>query len=230
MTLSAIAHPLLLSTSHSLFRSLQQLRKLRPLLPSLFADASDNSRKERALIVDRTLRIPLVSLFLHSSSSRVRKKAAKAATSDTVEASSPHEAHGSSSLTLSPSNNDEDYISSDGDTVNGDDESELEGESVDLPHDVEKLVHTVTDEGNNAQQIQSRRRQAALYNKNIHQWVGLLDSFLPRVVSVCVRMSPVSIECVESSVIRDFIFSKIHDVVNRFDMRSLILMLLFHSR
>lgn len=170
------------------------------------------------MIVDRSLRIPLVSLFLHASSSRVRKKGTKvAAAIVAVEASSPQETHGSS-LTFSPTHNDEDYISSDGDTVNGDDESELEGESVDLPQDVENLVHTIADEGINAQQVQSRRRQAALYNKNIHQWVGLLDSFLPRVVSVCVRMSPVSIECVESSVIRDFIFSKIHDVVNRFDV------------
>ena len=219
VTLSAIAHPLLLSTSHNALKSLQQLRKLRPLLPSLFADGSDNSRKERALIIDRALRIPLVSLYFHASTSRNRKKIAKTAIGAAVESGSPKEAH-ASSLTFSPTHNDEDYISSDGDTLNGDDESELEGESVDLPQNVQNLLQEVREDGLHAQHVQIRKRQAALYNKNIHQWAGLLDSFLPRVVSVCVRMSPASIECVESSVIRDFIFSKIHDVVNRFDLRS----------
>lgn len=230
VALSAVAGLPLLSAVGHIGKSLQQLRQLRPLLPSLPGSAAG----ERALLVDRALLVPLVSVSLFVTNNGPKKTNSAKGKKENEEAYQQRLQSVAINSPLSPLTSetkieDDDYISSDKDTASDedDDESDLEGESVTLlPLDpsVQAPVLDTTATGDSKGSVDSvqakeaekrRRREAALYNKNIHQWVGLLDSYLPRVLSVCVRMSPASIEFVESSVIRDFIFSKIHDVVNR---------------
>jgi len=215
VSLSAIAHPTLLRDAYRAVTTLQQMRQLRALLPNLMNDSDDG---KHALVVDRVLKVPLVSTVHISPTATMESKKGveKMESKETLEVGDDKEVV--------------DYISSDGDTLNGEMSDSEGGESNaknlttptttqnnpsnDKTTDIES-INTQKDSGDAMQ----RRRQAALYNKNIHQWAGLLESYLPRVVSVCVRMSPVVVDFVESAVIRDFIFSKIHDVVDRAALR-----------
>jgi hypothetical protein len=60
-----------------------------------------------------------------------------------------------------------------------------------------------------------RRREAIVFNKNIMQWLGTMEACLPRVLSVCIRSSPIVIQSIESFVIRDLVYAKIHHVLDR---------------
>jgi hypothetical protein len=60
-----------------------------------------------------------------------------------------------------------------------------------------------------------RRRQAIVFNKNLMHWLGTMEAALPRVLSVCVRTSPVVLQSLEAVVVRDLVYAKIHAVLDQ---------------
>eukprot|EP01034_Spumella_vulgaris_P021774 gene21775-27839_t len=57
-------------------------------------------------------------------------------------------------------------------------------------------------------------RRAMVENKNIQQWIGITESHMPRVLSICVRTSVVTVNMLEATVLRDLVYSKIHNVID----------------
>jgi hypothetical protein len=57
-------------------------------------------------------------------------------------------------------------------------------------------------------------RRAMVENKNIQQWIGITESHMPRVLSICVRTSIITVNLLEAAVLRDLVFSKIHNVID----------------
>lgn len=60
-----------------------------------------------------------------------------------------------------------------------------------------------------------RRRQAIVFNKNLMHWLGTMEAALPRVLSVCVRTSPMVLQSLEAVVVRDLVYAKIHAVLDQ---------------
>ena len=183
VSLAAVAHPTLLGNAFRAAVSLQALRLLWALLPG--------ARSAEPLLLDRVLRVPLVS-FSHEKDEKNKIQNSK---NDENSEKNKNNHSGTNSGTNRGANRgvESDYISSDDEKT-----------PTTTPTDKKR------EEGDGAQ-----RRRALLFNRNIHQWAGLLGSYLPRVLSVCVRAAPVSVDLAEPGVLRDFIFSKIHDVADR---------------
>jgi hypothetical protein len=57
-------------------------------------------------------------------------------------------------------------------------------------------------------------RRAMVENKNIQQWIGITESHMPRVLSICVRTSVITVNLLEAAVLRDLVYSKIHNVID----------------
>jgi hypothetical protein len=60
-----------------------------------------------------------------------------------------------------------------------------------------------------------KRRAAIVFNKNFMQWLAVLEASLPKILSFCIRTSPVIIQSLESTVIRDLVYAKIQSVLDR---------------
>ena len=60
-----------------------------------------------------------------------------------------------------------------------------------------------------------KRRAAIAFNKNIMQWLAVLESHLPKVLSLCMRTSPVIVQSLEATVIRDLVHAKMQAVIDR---------------
>eukprot|EP01033_Poteriospumella_lacustris_P013772 gene13772-9862_t len=58
-------------------------------------------------------------------------------------------------------------------------------------------------------------QNAIVFNKNLMHWLGTMEAALPRVLSVCVRTSPVVLQSLEAVVVRDLVYAKIHAVLDQ---------------
>jgi hypothetical protein len=72
------------------------------------------------------------------------------------------------------------------------------------------------DETESSKKMKSLHRDNIVLNKNVFQWIGVLESILPKIFSICIRISSIQLNFLESEVIRDFIYSKIQFLVDRF--------------
>jgi hypothetical protein len=72
------------------------------------------------------------------------------------------------------------------------------------------------DETESSKKMKSLQRDNIVLNKNVFQWIGVLESILPKIFSICIRISSIQLNFLESEVIRDFIYSKIQFLVDRF--------------
>lgn len=59
------------------------------------------------------------------------------------------------------------------------------------------------------------RRQAMIFNRNLMQWLGTLEAALPRVLSLCLRTSPIVLQTLEASLLRDLVYTKIHSILDK---------------
>lgn len=59
------------------------------------------------------------------------------------------------------------------------------------------------------------RHQAIIFNRNLMQWLGTLEAALPRVLSLCLRTSPIVLQTLEASLLRDLVYAKIHAILDQ---------------
>lgn len=83
-------------------------------------------------------------------------------------------------------------------------EEDAEEEMVQLPRDSPESLAA-----------RKQRRAAIVFNKNLMQWLGTLEALLPRVVSLCVRTSPIVLQTLEAAILRDLVYAKIHAVLDQ---------------
>lgn len=65
------------------------------------------------------------------------------------------------------------------------------------------------------------RRAAIVFNKNLMHWLGTMEAMLPRVVTFCLRTSPIVLQSLEAMVIRDLVYAKMHAVLDQAAQRQL---------
>ncbi len=85
-------------------------------------------------------------------------------------------------------------------------------EYLNMDNEVENLDNCETD---NSLSERRSRRAAITFNKNFMQWLAVLEASLPKILSFCVRTSPVIIQSLESTVIRDLVYAKIQSVLDK---------------
>lgn len=199
---------------------------------------------EPALVIDREHNVPVVALVHSNSSSDesggVRAEAGAATAAALV---SPQPAESDiekeylkqfASVSVGEVTADDESSSGGGD----DNEEQQEGEGAEpgsAAQSVEELQKAILHEGDKlkkqtaaapaaaavssstgkaAYAHELAQRRAMIENKNIMQWIGITETHMPKILSICVRTSAVSVQLLEASVLKDLVLTKIHSVID----------------
>lgn len=64
-------------------------------------------------------------------------------------------------------------------------------------------------------EMRKKQRAAIAFNKNMMLWLGYFEAYLPKVISLCIKTSPIVIQSLEADVIKDLVFAKVHNVLDQ---------------